>query len=247
MGNGAWGYDLLDRLLSELVRSVDDSLGAGLSLAAGDVIDCLAAVGSARRWDDAQRQTRSGPLMHALAGERVLVAETFDLADHQALAAHLGDARDVPAAVVVVPGAWVDQSRLVTTLYLAGPAPARAIEMVGRFEPLLANAYGMLEFCGEVEMKAEQMLSMMQSRRVIEQAKGMVMTRRCVGADEAFAALAEASQHHNVRLRELAAALVEHVGSAPVEQPADPSGRLDPDDRAVAAAAQLWASLAEAG
>lgn len=237
------GLDLLARLLAELVRSVDSALGAGLTVASGEGAVGLAAVGCAPRWDEAQREARSGPLWQALDGEHVLVVETLDVAAYPRLAESVGPDADPPASVVLVPGAWVDQWKLVTTLYLGGAARPSDVETVGRFEPLLANAYGMLEFCGEAEMKAGQMLAMMQFRRVIEQAKGMVMTRRAIGADEAFAALAEASQHHNVRLRELAAALVEQVGSAPVEQPTDPAAHLRPSARAVLAATALWESL----
>ena len=237
------GLHLLTRLLAELVRSVDGALGAGLTVAGEGGPVGLAAVGCAQRWDEAQRLARSGPLAQALDGEHVLVVEAFDLAAYPSLAASVGHEVEPPASVVLVPGAWVDQSKIVTSLYLGAAADASDVETVGRFEPLLANAYGMREFCGEAEMKAQQMLAMMQFRRVIEQAKGMVMTQRAIGADEAFAALAEASQHHNVRLRELAAALVEQVGSAPVEQPSDPAAHLRPSGKATAAARVLWESL----
>lgn len=243
MNSVGWGRDLLNRLLSEMVRSVDGAVGAGLTVSGDDGALGLASVGCAVRWDEVQRQTSSGPLSQAMAGEQVVIVEAFDLAAYPTLAASIGTDVDVPASLVLVPGAWVDGSKLVTTVYLAEKAEPQDIETVGRFEPLLANAYGMLEFCGEAEMKAEQMLAMMQFRRVIEQAKGMVMTRRGIGADEAFAALAEASQHDNVRLRELAAALVEQVGGAPVEQPADPSAHLRPSEKAAASAERLWREL----
>lgn len=245
MSGHGLGHDLLERILCDLVRSVDAAVGAGLTIVGEDGPLGLVAVGSASRWDTAQRETGSGPLAEAMEGERVLVVERFDLDEYPALAAHVGPDEEAPASVVLVPGAWVDKSRLVTSVYLAEAAKPSHVESVGRYEPLLANAYGMLEFCGEAEMKADQMLAMMQFRRVIEQAKGMVMTRRSVGADEAFAALAEASQHHNVRLREIAAALVEQVGSAPAEQPADPAAQLRPGSEAVAAATELWRSLSD--
>ncbi len=44
-----------------------------------------------------------------------------------------------------------------------------------------------------------------QSRAVIEQAKGMLMVLYGVDAQSAFALLREQSQHHNVKLREIAA------------------------------------------
>jgi GAF domain-containing protein len=55
---------------------------------------------------------------------------------------------------------------------------------------------------------AQQMQAAMQSRAVIEQAKGIIMgSRRCT-ADEAFAILTKISQDTNRKLRDVAAALV---------------------------------------
>jgi len=55
---------------------------------------------------------------------------------------------------------------------------------------------------------AQQMQAAMQSRAVIEQAKGIIMgSRRCT-ADEAFAVLTRLSQDTNRKLRDVAAALV---------------------------------------
>ena len=48
----------------------------------------------------------------------------------------------------------------------------------------------------------------MQSRAVIEQAKGKLMAREGCTADEAFTMLARASQRENVKLRELARRVV---------------------------------------
>jgi transcriptional regulator with GAF, ATPase, and Fis domain len=50
----------------------------------------------------------------------------------------------------------------------------------------------------------EQMRLALQSRDVIGQAKGILMARQHVSADEAFAILRRASQRMNVKLRELA-------------------------------------------
>lgn len=58
---------------------------------------------------------------------------------------------------------------------------------------------------------AEQMKSAMESRAVIEQAKGIVMSDRRCTADEAFAILAKVAQDSNRKLRDVAAALVEQA------------------------------------
>ncbi|MBQ0977753.1 GAF and ANTAR domain-containing protein [Micromonospora sp. M61] len=58
---------------------------------------------------------------------------------------------------------------------------------------------------------AAQMQSAMQSRAVIEQAKGIIMGERRCTPDEAFAILAKVSQDSNRKLRDVAAALVERA------------------------------------
>jgi GAF domain-containing protein len=51
----------------------------------------------------------------------------------------------------------------------------------------------------------------MESRAVIEQAKGVLMTQRRVDADQAFEILREASQRYNRKLRDIAAGIVDSV------------------------------------
>lgn len=55
----------------------------------------------------------------------------------------------------------------------------------------------------------------MESRAVIEQAKGMIMASRHCTADEAFQALIDASQRGNVKLRELARRMVDGTQRIP--------------------------------
>ena len=57
----------------------------------------------------------------------------------------------------------------------------------------------------------EQMQQAMESRAVIEQAKGIVMAQRRCAADEAFEALVRISQESHRKLREIAEALVEQI------------------------------------
>ncbi|GAB3981783.1 GAF and ANTAR domain-containing protein [Plantactinospora veratri] len=58
---------------------------------------------------------------------------------------------------------------------------------------------------------AQQMGMAMQSRAVIEQAKGIIMGERRCTADEAFAILTKVSQDSNRKLRDVAAALVDRA------------------------------------
>jgi GAF domain-containing protein len=62
---------------------------------------------------------------------------------------------------------------------------------------------------------AQQMQAAMESRAVIEQAKGIIMGQRRCTADEAFALLSKVSQDSNRKLRDVAAALVAEAHGQP--------------------------------
>ena len=55
----------------------------------------------------------------------------------------------------------------------------------------------------------EQLQEALQSRDVIGQAKGIIQAREGCGPDEAFERLRSMSQHRNIKLRDLAKAVVE--------------------------------------
>jgi hypothetical protein len=159
---------------------------------------------------------------------------------------HDGLPDDLPSAVrgaVFSTGEWGGELPVVLSVYLDGEPGTRTLEEIDKHEPLLTQALALIEYCGGEELVAEQMVQMTQYRRVIEQAKGLVMGATGTDAQRAFETLARASQHFNVRLRHLAVALVEHVGSAPAEHPDDPElvVRPSPNDREVAG--QVWAAL----
>jgi hypothetical protein len=140
-------------------------------------------------------------------------------------------------------GEWGGELPVVLSVYLDREPDGRTMEELDRHEPLLTHSLALVEYCSGEELLAEQMVQMTQYRRVIEQAKGLVMGATGVDATHAFETLARASQHFNVRLRHLAVALVEHVGAAPAEHPEDPElvVRPSPHDREVAG--RVWAAL----
>jgi transcriptional regulator with GAF, ATPase, and Fis domain len=61
---------------------------------------------------------------------------------------------------------------------------------------------------------AQHMQKAMESRAVIEQAKGIIMAERRCTADEAFQMLTKVSQDANRKLRDVAAALVDRAAGA---------------------------------
>lgn len=67
----------------------------------------------------------------------------------------------------------------------------------------------------DLAIEAGQLREAMLSRACIEQAKGVIITIRRCTPDQAFRELAHVSQHRNIKLRDLATALVALTATAP--------------------------------
>jgi hypothetical protein len=70
------------------------------------------------------------------------------------------------------------------------------------------------ETLAKVRTEATNLHKALETRTVIGQATGILMARRGLTADEAFNVLSRASQHHNVKLVQLARLLAEHPDTA---------------------------------
>jgi hypothetical protein len=252
------GERLIRRLLTVLEGKVPGTLGAGIALAEGGKLRTIGAVGVAAELDAAQWATEEGPGWAVLHEGRptVLPAEpggdVFDRGRWPSLAAAIesGSAADAAAGVrgvVCLNGEEDAHLGLVVIVYLDHEAEQDDVELLDRMQPLVTSAVSVVEYCSGEEERAEQMVQMVQYRRVIEQAKGLVMATTGSDAGAAFATLARASQHFNVRLRNLAVALVELVGKAAAEGPSDPSAVVTPSDRDRQAAERMWAALSSGG
>jgi hypothetical protein len=263
-----FGNDLLTGLLNFTVESVPGALGAGLNVAGdmtgGDDDACLpggddaqqksaprsvAAVGVAAELDPAQWGQASGPLWEAFRSGRVVILPTTSIDEQPAgvgLSELDGLSPGVAGAVrgaVFLAGEWGGELPVVLSIYLDRVPDAKVLREIDRYEPLVTQALALVEYCAGEEQVAQQMLQMTQYRRVIEQAKGLVMGAAGGDANSAFATLARASQHFNVRLRNLAVALVEHVGHGEAEHPDDPDLVVQPTASEREIAARVWAAL----
>ncbi|GAB3734003.1 hypothetical protein GCM10027598_59110 [Amycolatopsis oliviviridis] len=89
---------------------------------------------------------------------------------------------------------------------------------------------------------SEQMIALIRSRAVIEQAKGAIIAARHCGPDEAWATLRRTSQQFNVKIRDLAVALIEHLSHTPQPTP-DGTPAIVPTPEARQAAELLWAAF----
>jgi hypothetical protein len=247
------GDQLLQRLLRHTLDSVPGAVGVGLSLVDGAGPRSVSGAGAAAFLDPLQWTCGQGPLVDALHAQESeqrtsLVLPDgdtdFDIARWPALADAWGGVGIAwPTGVVIAIGEWGNELPVILTVYTDVVPDAGLVRELDRFEGLLASALMVVEHCVGEQVRAEQMLQMVQYRRVIEQAKGLVMAATQADAAAAFTTLARASQHFNTRLRNLAIALVEHVGGSPAEGPEDPAQVVVPTSSDRRTAAQVWAAL----
>jgi hypothetical protein len=87
------------------------------------------------------------------------------------------------------------------------PEPHRALltDLAPHLAATLVNAYS---YAAAIQ-QAHQLQRAMASRAVIEQAKGIIMSRHGCGCDAAFAVLRSASMHSNRKVRDIAQAVVD--------------------------------------
>lgn len=256
----AIGSELLNGLLRHLRDQLTGCLGVGLSAGpasgAGEVI---AAIGLAAELDHRQWSGSTGPLVEASNRDDHVVVD--DLRTDQRwpdLAKWIKDAGDVDAAeqvgAVALPGGWSQGGLIALTVYLDHAPALPDLRAVETYEPLIATSAAVVEFCAGEVMRTDQVLDMVQHRRVIEQAKGIVMAHVGCDGPGAFSALVRISQQANVKLREFSVALVQRVGNAPAEEPerelmGDDEHNLlsEPHPDAVRAADLAWAALRQPG
>lgn len=220
-----FGPELLDRLLTHLMGRVPGCDGAGVSTNSRS----LRAVGTAVDRDAGQWHRGEGPVVAAAHGDETLVVALPDGATW----------------VTAVPGSWTGESPSVLSVYTDHEPKEDDLRAIDQVEPLLATATAVLEFCADEMLRADQMVEMVQTRRLIEQAKGLLMGATGSDAGAAFRTLVRASQHFNVKLRDLAAALVEVVGGTPVGEQEPGAGPVcAPPSPAVRAARMVWHAFA---
>jgi GAF domain-containing protein len=165
--------------------------------------------------DERQYETGFGPCMEAaLTGEQVLIEDTTEEVVHGDFAAL---ARRLGVTSVLSVGLPL-QHRVVGSLNVYStdaPLGGRAAEIANVFarhaSVVVDNA---AEYAGATDL-VEHLRVALESRAVIEQAKGVLMERHRCTADDAFQRLVAQSQHQGRKVRELAAELVRSVQPSP--------------------------------
>jgi hypothetical protein len=244
---------LLDVILERLEREIPDVVGVTITAQhpdrAGGKPVILVSSGVDAVLTTAQLDRDSGPVLDAI--EHDLPIRCDDLwtdtrwpeLTREALLVTAPDSRAVwqqLAGYAAVPGPWNGSGTIVLSCGLRGPATEAVLETVTNHERWAAAAVAVA--AASTDEGAERALSVLRSRAAIDQAKGAVMGLLRCDAQHAWSTLRRASQQFNVKLRELAVALVEYLGDAPAEQPTV-DHVIHPGEHARRAAELTWQAL----
>lgn len=192
-----------------LVEPVEE---ASITFVRGDAAWTAASTGDlAMQLDEAQYDLGRGPCVDAATGgEPVSIP---DLATDQrwadygerAVAAGAGSSLSVPFPVQKHVLAALNLYATTAHAFDDAADVELAREIAARAAVALVNAVRY----DSANETADQLLKAMESRAVIEQAKGIIMGQDRCSADEAFDVLVRASQRDNRKLRDLATEIVE--------------------------------------
>jgi hypothetical protein len=240
MSDTAFRHQAWTRLEPSLRESttIDGYLQAASDLTA-DVIEVVGSyslsislygkpmtVGSSDRaaWeaDQVEFDTEDGPCVEALRAGAF--SGPIDLATEQrwpawtAVATLLGFASAAGIPAEVSPGQWI-------ALNLYAPAPQAFDEEVLHratlFAEEVARTLPSAVRLFEADERASHLEQALASRSTIDQAIGVLMSQNRCTPDVAFGILRRASQNRNIKLRDVAAAIIErYTGHPPAEAPA---------------------------
>ncbi|PVY97474.1 GAF and ANTAR domain-containing protein [Actinomycetospora cinnamomea] len=160
------------------------------------------------RLEDVQYAAAEGPVVQALREHRVITADRTAARTWPAYAS-CADELGVRSCLVV-PLSADGRALGSLNLYATDPdADLCAAQPAARLAADLASTAlaSQLRHAASVKL-ADELRTALESRAVIEQAKGLLMARGHDDA-EAFAVLRRMSQNHNIKLREVAALVVD--------------------------------------
>jgi hypothetical protein len=245
---------LLTRILERIQADHNDALGLAITVhdkRHDEHASVIAGIGVGTHLVGAQLSGLGGPVADALAYQVPVLSldlwsdDRWPALTLDAVSERAPDEADTLAQVhgeAVVPGVWADDAAVAVSCTLSRPASAATVASLINYEQLVSAA--LITTAAENATAIEDIITVLQSRGAIEQAKGALMGLVRCDADSAWKMLRRGSQEFNVKLRELAVALVEYISGAPAEQP-DTGAPIRPDERTREAARLMWAALSE--
>ena len=206
--------DTFEAFLQELAvlaaRGVGGDLSCGITARSDRRLVTVASSDAlAARLDEMQYADEIGPCMHALNTGEVVQIE--DLASDERWGAYRSDAyahglRSSLSVPIGTNGQVIGALNLYSTEPRSFTADHR--RRAGHFADRAAGALIVAARMAAHVRLSEQLKQALESRAVIDQAIGAIMTQRRCSSEQAFAVLRATSQNRNVKLRTVAAGIV---------------------------------------
>jgi GAF domain-containing protein len=204
----------LERVAELSTRAIPGAGGVSVTLLDGDQARSVAFTGGlAAGLDERQYETGFGPCMDAARTGTTIVIK--DTASDQTYPEFAREARRHGVTNTVSIGLPV-ADRTIGALNVYGmdggePFDQEAIATAQTFAHYAAVALANAHLYTSTVELVQQLQQALQSRAVIDQAKGIIMAQRRCNPDEAFTHLVAQSQRQNRKLRDLATEIVDRT------------------------------------
>ncbi|MGY2083566.1 ANTAR domain-containing protein [Blastococcus sp. SYSU DS0539] len=204
--------DVLGEITRIAARAIPGAESVSTTLVRGDTAFTAAHHGAmSLEADELQYAENGGPCIDAGRGGVVLRID--DVHTEERWPTYMARVRETAVrSSLSVPLPYQGASIGALNVYSAQPAafasPDSLAAGLGTAE-LIAVAVANADAHARLADDARNMRIAMESRAVIEQAKGVLMAQRHVDAEQAFEILRQASQRYNRKLRDIAAGIVE--------------------------------------
>jgi GAF domain-containing protein len=214
--------DVLSEITRIAARGIPGAESASITLVRDDAAFTAAHEGEmSLAADEMQYERGHGPCMDAGRGGVVLRVDDMTTEvrwpDYVARVAEIG-VRASLSVPLPYQGSSIGALNVYSTQVAAFATPA-ALEAGLEVAEVVAVAVANADAQAKLEEQALHMRRAMESRAVIEQAKGVLMAQRRIDADQAFEVLREASQRYNRKLRDIATGIVAGTQGAAAPRP----------------------------
>jgi len=201
----------LQRIADLAARVIDDCDAAGVTLYVdGKYVTAAYTDERTLAVDEGQYERDEGPCLQAMRDrdvERFDVEEAEDRWPDFVADARSNNVRSFLAAPMMLKG----ESIGALNLYSSKPSGFTALDdvLIAMFTGQAAIAVANAKMYADALTLTDQLKEAIASRAVIEQAKGVLMAREGIDADEAFQRLRSSSQNRNIKLRTIATEIVD--------------------------------------
>jgi GAF domain-containing protein len=167
--------------------------------------------------DELQYRLGSGPCLHAAAtGQPSEIVDTRSATEWGAFGSYAAERGCASVLSMPLPVQELVSGALNVYARRSHAADARTRELVSRFAAYAVVPVSNMYLYRSAVEQAEHLRAALDSRAVIDQAKGILMERLKLTADHAFQVLARVSMQNNIKVRDVAEMFV-RTGALPGE------------------------------